>query len=121
MMKDQYAGVADSHRTIESGSNARIADIPAYSVERLPSRDKINAKARSDAARPVLKFADVARRCHSSEVLSALEAARTCLQDKLLYLSAERLGSFNGGKRSRTSVEERLRLGPVRWRLIAGE
>lgn len=109
MAKGQYAGVADSHRTIESGANARITDIPAYTVERFAARHKINAKPRSDAARPVFESADVARLCHSSGILSALEAARTGLQDKLFYLSAVRPVSFSAGKQSRPAVEAILR------------
>ncbi len=121
MAKDQQAGVADSHSAVESGSNARIADILAYSMERLASHHKINAKPCCDAAWPVFEFADSARLCHSSEILSALEAARTHLQDKLSYLSAEGPGSFSAGRQSRPAVEERLRSGAVRCRLIPGE
>jgi hypothetical protein len=61
MEKDQQARVADCHGTAESGPNARIADIPAYSVERFSPDHKINVKAPGNAARPVFEFADVAR------------------------------------------------------------
>jgi hypothetical protein len=82
MVKGQHTGVADSHRTIESGSNAGIADIPAYPVERFPSCHKIDTKACRYAARPVFEFADIARFCHSGLILSAHATARRCLQDK---------------------------------------
>jgi hypothetical protein len=86
MEKDQWARVADCHGTIENGTNARIADIFAYSMERFPAHHKINRKAPGDAARPVFEFADIARLSHSREVLSALEAhAHACKTNHRIY------------------------------------
>jgi len=59
MAKDEQPGATDGYETIELGANARIADIPAQSVECLTLCDKIDAKASSYAAAPVFEFADV--------------------------------------------------------------
>jgi hypothetical protein len=115
MKKDQQARVADCHGAIESGTNARIADILAYSMERFPAHHKINRKAPGNAARPVFEFSDVARLCHSREVLSDLEArAHACKTNHRIYRQ-------NGPKISviyrgvTLAAEERH----ARWRLIA--
>ena len=79
MAKDQQAGAADVHRAVERGSNARIADVPAQSVERFSPRDKIDIETRCNAARPVFKSADAARVYRHCGSLSGLDLARHAL------------------------------------------
>lgn len=61
MAQNQQSRIADDHWTIESGSNARIADVFTYSVESHSVGDKVDFKAGGYAARPVFEFADVVR------------------------------------------------------------